>query len=95
VAGSPQHLTLAANTVATVTFDDDFPAVEVTNVDGAARVYFRADKTNPGVAATGSHVIPAAIGSLSVPAPTTGATEVRLIASAACAVSVRGLQIGD
>jgi hypothetical protein len=95
MAGSPQHLTLAANAVTTVTFDEDFPAVEITNVDGAARVYVRADRVNPGIAATGSHVVPAAIGSLSVPAPTAGATEVRLIASAACAVSVRGLQAGE
>lgn len=90
MAGSPQHVTLVASTVSTVTFDEDFGMVEVTNVDGAAPVYFRMDGTAPVIAATGTHVLPAAIGSLEVAPKTTGVTVVKLISSGTPKVSIRG-----
>ncbi|MER7331674.1 MULTISPECIES: hypothetical protein [unclassified Micromonospora] len=91
MAGSPQHVTLAAGTVTTLTFDEDFAQVEVLNVDGAAAVYFRADGLNPTVGGVGSHVIPAVIGGLIVPPKTTGNTVVKLISAGTPQVSVRGL----
>lgn len=92
VAGSPQHVTLAAGGPATtVTFDQDFEQVEVLNVDGAAAVYFRVGATAPTVEGTGSHVLPAAISSVEVPVYTSGPTVVKLISAGAPKVSVRGL----
>lgn len=90
MAGSPQHSTLVAATVTTLTFDPDFNWVEVLNVDGAAAVYFRADSTAPTVGGTGCHVLPAAIGSLAVKVFTDGATVVKLISAGTPQVSVRG-----
>lgn len=91
MAGSPQHLTLPANTVVTVTFDTDFNEVEVVNVDGIALVYFTVDRSTPAIGGTGSHVLPAAIGGLTVKPGTTGATIVKLISPGTPAVSVRGI----
>ncbi|MFG3710895.1 hypothetical protein [Micromonospora sp. NPDC047730] len=91
MAGSPQHATLAANTVTTLTFDEDFPEVEVLNVDGAEAVYFRTDGQNPTVGGTGSQVIPAVIGGLIVHPRTSGNTIVKLISTGTPRVSVRGI----
>lgn len=92
MAASPQHVTLVADTVATLTFDSNFGRVEVLNVDGAAAVYFRTDGTAPTVAGAGSHVVPAAIGSVEVSDDTAGQnTVVKLISAGTPKVSVRGL----
>ncbi len=92
MTASPTHSTLVADTVTTVTFDTNFGRVEVLNVDGAAAVYFRVDGVAPTVAGTGSHVLPAAIGSLEVADGTSGqATVVKLISAGTPKVSVRGL----
>jgi hypothetical protein len=91
MAGSPQHVTLTANTVATVTFDVNYARVEVCNVDGTAEVYFSVTGAAPTVAGTGSHVLPAAIGALEVLDETTGNTVVKLISTGTPKVSVRGL----
>lgn len=66
MAGSPQHATLVATVVTTITFDQDYDRIEVLNVDGAARVYFRVGVIDPVVAATGCNVLPAAIGGVEV-----------------------------
>jgi len=87
----PQHATLVAGEVTELTFNRDFDQVEVTNVDGAGRVYFRVDKHDPGIEAEGSEVIPAAVGSLVVDVYTAGDTVVRLISDGTPKVSVRGL----
>lgn len=85
-----QHATLVATTVTTMTFTDGFPNIEVTNVDGAAAVYFTVDGTTPTVTGTNCQVIPAAIGSLSVSEESGGATStVKLISSGTPKVSVR------
>lgn len=91
MAGNPQHATLVASTVATLTFDSDFGIAEVVNVDGAAAVYFTTDNSTPVVAATGSHVLPAAIGSVEVPSDMAGPMVVKLISTGTPKVSVRGL----
>lgn len=93
MAGSPQHATLVAATVTTLTFDSTSAGnVEVTNVDGTAPVYFTTDESTPVVAATGTHVVTAGAGAfLQVPlASGDGTTQlVKLISSGTPAVSVR------
>ncbi len=92
MAASPQHGTLVADTVLTLTFDTNFYRVEVLNVDGVAAVYFTVDGSTPTVAGTGSHVLPAAIGSLEVADGTSGqGTVVKLFSAGTPKVSVRGL----
>lgn len=88
---SPQHETLTANTVVTITFDQDFAAVEILNVDGAEKIYATVDGTTPGIAATGSIALPAAIGSVEVKVPTAGNTVVKLKSVGTPKVQVRGL----
>lgn len=90
---NPQHYTLAAATVKTFTLDEDYDQVEVTNVDGAARIYFTigADST-PAVATDGSHVVAAVAGSrATIRARTSGDTVVKCISSGTPMVSVRGI----
>jgi hypothetical protein len=93
MAASPQHATLAAGVVTTLTFDEDFGTVEVMNVDGADKVYFTVGDGSavPVVGATGSHVLPAAIGAVEIQPPTGKNTVVKLISAGAPSVSVRGI----
>lgn len=91
MAGSPQHATLVAATVTTMTFDVDFGEMEVLNVDGAAEVYFRFGTTAPTVGGTGCQVLPAAIGSVNVKPSTSGPTVLKFISSGTPKVSARGL----
>ncbi len=88
---NPQHVTLVAATVATVTLDRGASRVEVLNVDGAAAVYFSLDRTEPTVAGNGFHVLPAAIGSLEVSPAGAGdsISVIKLISSGTPKVSVR------
>lgn len=88
---NPQHVTLTADTVATVTLDRGAGLVEVLNVDGAAAVYFTLDRSTPTVGGNGCHVLPAAIGSVEVSAAVAGNSiaVVKLISSGTPAVSVR------
>jgi hypothetical protein len=90
MAGSPQHVTLTAATVAALSFDDDFNRFEVLNVDGAAAIYFRFDGEDPDVAETGSHVLPAAIGSVEIQVAPESSV-VKLISAGTPKVSVRGI----
>lgn len=91
MAGSPQHTTLVANTVATITFDTNYGRVEVLNVDGVAEVYVSTDGTTPTVAGTGFEVLPAAIGWSEFTDRTNGNTVVKLISAGTPKVSVKGL----
>jgi hypothetical protein len=101
MAVSPQHVTLVAATVTTVTFDQDFDAVEVlVVVPGPAPVYFTANGVTPVAAAGGTQVLPVAIGALKVGArpvdvPGVGlVTQVKLItASGTPQLSVRGINL--
>ncbi len=92
MAASPQHATLVAATVATMTFDEDFTEVELMNVTGSAAVYARFDGVAPVVAAAGTHVIPAIAGATIIRKPkTSGATVVKFISSGTPVVSARGI----
>lgn len=91
MAGSPQHATLAASVVTPIVFDQDYDRIEVVNVDGVAAIYFRVGQTDPGIAATGSYVLPAAISRVELDVTTSGSTEVRLISAGTPKVSVRGV----
>lgn len=92
MAASPQHATLVAATVATMTFDLDFPEIEVTNVDGTDIIYFRCGSTAPTVAGAGSYVVPAIEGATVRMRPqTSGATVVKIISAGTPKVSVRGI----
>jgi hypothetical protein len=86
-----KHATLVAATVTTVsTLADGYQRVEVTNVDGAAAVYFTIDGTTPTVAGDDCHVLPASISSMSVKDSSPGAAPtVKLISSGTPKVSVR------
>ncbi len=105
MAAGPLHWTLSAATVKTLTLDlvdpkqgnlsfgDPVkPRVEVTNVDGAAAVYFTTNGADPTVGGDGCHVLPAAIGAVEVNDETPGATSViKLISAGTPKVSVRAL----
>lgn len=92
MAVSPQHATLVAATVATLTFDIDFPEIEVTNVDGADIVYFRCGGTAPTVAGAGSYVVHATKGAaVTIRPQTSGPTVVKLISAGTPKVSARGI----
>ena len=92
MAGSPQHATLVASTVTTLTFDKYYTKAVVQSVDGTAAVYFTFDGTTPSVAGTGSYVLPAAIGSMEIaPIRGAGVLVVKLISSGTPKVSVRGV----
>lgn len=88
---NPQHVTLVADTVATVTLDQDFYEVEITNVDGTAEVYFTTDGEDPAIEEDGSHVLPAAIGFVQLRPRSSGDTVVKLISAGTPRVSVRGV----
>lgn len=93
---SPRHATLAPNVVTTMTFVVDYARIAVANVDGAGVVYFTTDGTTPVIGATGTQVLPAAIGELELTPRTTGAphdgpTVVKLISANTVQVSARGL----
>jgi hypothetical protein len=95
MAASPQHVTLVAATVSTLTFDEDFPQFEITNVDGAAPVYFRFDGVAPTVGGAGCYVVPATITSVRRKPKTSGNSVVKLISSGTPKVAVRGLRSDD
>ena len=91
MAASPQHATLVASTVATMTFDEDFNEVEIINVTGDALIYVRFDGVAPVVAAAGTYVILDAKGGTKLKPRTSGPTVVKLISAGTPKVSVRGI----
>ncbi len=84
----PQHVTLAANVVSTVTLGSDASKVEILNVTGTAEVYVTVDGSTPTVGGNGSWVLPAAIGSIELQPRTSGNTVVKLISAGTPRVSV-------
>ncbi len=88
---SPRYATLVADTVATVTFTRDYERVEVSSVDGASRVDFTIDGSTPVRGQTGTHYLPAAISAVELDVATAGGTVVKLLATTAVVVSVRGI----
>lgn len=86
---NPQHATLTAGTVTTITLDDPARRVEIINVDGAAAVYVTVDGSTPAVAAAGCWVLPGSINRMVLgPATGGGIKIVKLISSGTPAVSV-------
>lgn len=88
-----QYLTLPNATVKTVTLTGDEDFVEVINRDGAGEIFFTVDgTTDPVVGADNTYCLPAAIGSVTVRSSAgSGATKVRLVATAATKAGVVGL----
>lgn len=84
----PQHATLVANTVKTITLAVDANKVNICNVDGASAVYVTVDGTTPTVGGDGSWVLPAAIGDLELEVTGPGNTVVKLISAGTPKVSV-------
>jgi hypothetical protein len=84
-----KHLTLTANTVATVDFTINAVRVEVTSRDGIAEVYFTTDGTAPTVGGDNTHMLTATISALEVADERGGNSQVKLISSGTPAVSVR------
>lgn len=83
------HRTLTPASVDVVTFGEDLRQVEVLSRNGAGELYFTVDGATPTVAGDSTHVLPAAISSMTVPAGGSGNTVVRLISAAAVTYSVR------
>jgi hypothetical protein len=82
---------LTPNVVDTITFGENYNAVEVLNRNGAGELYFTVDGTLvPTVGGSSNHVLPAAVSAMTVNAGgTVGPTIVRVISSAAATYSVR------
>lgn len=84
----PQHATLVANTVKTMTLAVDANRVNICNVTGTAEVYVTVDGTTPSVGGDGSWVLPAAICDLELEVAGAGNTVVELISAGTPRVSV-------
>jgi hypothetical protein len=91
VAGSPQHATLVASTVTTLTFDKDWDRIEVVS-DGTSAISCTFDGSTPTwPPSTGNHLIPAAVGFVVREPPSNVNTVVKLISAGAPTVAVTGL----
>lgn len=85
----PQHVTLTADTVSTVTLGRDANKITVLNVTGTAAVYFNINSSDdPTVGGDGCWALPAAISSVDLPVTGAGNTRVKLISSGTPTVSV-------
>lgn len=86
--------TLVANVVSTVTLSGDFSAVEVVNRNGLGEIWILVDSgaTDPTVAGDNHDLATAGTGAANIAAsPTAGATQVKMISTAACTYYVRGV----
>jgi hypothetical protein len=81
-------VTLTADTVDTVTFEDDLRYVEIISHDGTAAIYFTVDGSTPTVAGANCYVYPPAIGVVKAQSPQQGETVVKLISSGTPTISV-------
>lgn len=85
-----KHATLAAATVDSVTVGESrFDAIEVSNRDGAAEIYFTVDGSTPTVGGDDTWALPAAVCSRVIAAPGDGAEVVKLISSGTPKYSVQ------
>ena len=88
-----RHGTLTANTVTTITLPARrFYRVEITNVDGASRIYALVTENNPAMPTVGGddcEVLPASMNSLELPLGGGSPVAVKLISSGTPAFSVR------
>jgi len=90
-ADSPRYATTVADVVSTVTFGQDYEVVEIVNLDGV-EASARVGATAPEAGATGTEVLPAAIGVLRLPVKTSGPTVVKLLSSSSGRFCVRGTE---
>lgn len=72
--------TLVANTVLTVTFNDDLDSVEISH-DGTADVYLTVDGATPAIADDATWCIPAGFGADTFYPPTSNGTVVKVISA--------------
>lgn len=84
----PQHATLTANTMKTITLAVDANKVNICNVDGAAAVYVTVNGATPTVGGDGAWVLPATVCDLELDVTGPGNTVVKLISAGTPAVSV-------
>jgi hypothetical protein len=90
-SGSPtQHKTLVANTVDTVTLDQDYSCVEVVNRAATGDLYFTVDGSTPAVAGAGTYIVRAGE-AVEMDLQTQGKTVVKLISTGALDYSVMGV----
>jgi len=82
------EILLAAGVETTVTFSEDLDRVEISNDNGAGRVYFTVDGTPATVRGANCRQLPAALHYAQVGVYRNGPTVVRLISEAATMVSV-------
>lgn len=87
--GDSETVTLTANTVATVTLDDNYNIVEVINLTGAAEVWFTVDGSTPTVGGRATQCLPAAVGGFEWDLPGSVRT-VKLISTGTPRIYVRG-----
>ncbi len=87
-----RHVTLVADTVATVSLNVNAGRIEVLNRTGTAEVYFTTDGSAPTVGGNNCYVLPAAISALEVPDEISGMAVVKLISVGTPSVSVRALR---
>jgi hypothetical protein len=81
--------TLVASTVDTVTFPGDVSTVTVIS-DGAAKIYFTVDGTDPVVSGDKTFMLPAAVSEFEVPSPGSQSAVVKLISAGTPTYSVVG-----
>lgn len=88
-----KHAQLTADTADTVILDGDYRQVEVINRDGAEEIFFTVDGPAPTVAGDDTHILPAALSGVTVPAGAANGepTIVRLISTGTPTYTVRGV----
>jgi hypothetical protein len=90
VVAKARTVTLEADTVATVTVGTyNASRCEVTNLDGAAEVWFTTDGSTPTVGGNDCIALPAVISSVEVAEETAGNVSVKLISAGTPKVQVR------
>ncbi len=90
MAEKAQHVTLAANTVLTVTLTGDYQSVDVVNVSGTAAVYCTSDGTAPAIKGDETSVVPASIGAFTTLEAPGNTTVVKIISAGIPDVAVEG-----
>lgn len=82
------NLTLVANTVTTVDFADNVPAVEIIS-DGTAAVYYSVDGSTPTVGGANCYMLPAGFVGIDVRRANVSVDSVKLISTGTPTVSVQ------
>lgn len=83
------ELHLAAGEVEEIAFSGGLGTVTIVNLDGAAALYFTTDGSTPTVAGARCYVVPAVIGTATVPVATNGPNIVKVVSAGAPVISVQ------